>query len=91
MMIVVHTQTKRGTMHKNILSGRQKPLDKQPNLCYIVPMKKNNLQKWNDEANKMFADEVLMPMTKFAVTIIFVAVILDYGFQMIDAIDILTR
>ena len=53
-------------------------------------MKKNSLQEWNDEANKLFLDEVFMPMTKFAVTIIFVAVILDYGFQMIDAIDWLT-
>ena len=68
----------------------KKPLDKQPKLCYIVPMKKNSLQEWNDEANKLFLDEVFMPMTKFAVTIIFVAVILDYGFQMIDAIDWLT-
>ena len=54
-------------------------------------MKKNSLQKWNDEANQLFLDEVFMPMTKFAVTIIFVAVILDYGFQMIDAIDTLTN
>ena len=58
-------------------------------------MKKNNLpivgkiQDLNDEANKLFRDEVMMPMVKFAVTIMFVAIVLDYGFQMIEAIDIL--
>jgi|TARA_B110001454_G_C12628510_1_gene395865 hypothetical protein len=60
-------------------------------------MKKNNLpvigkiQDANDEANKLFRDEVFMPMVKFAVTIMFVAVVLDYGFQLIDAIDILCQ
>jgi len=60
-------------------------------------MKKNNLpyigkvQDLNDEANKLFRDEVFMPMVKFAATIIFVAIVLDYGFQMIEAIDTLTR
>ena len=60
-------------------------------------MKKNNLpyigkvQDLNDEANELFRDEVFMPMVKFAVTIMFVAIILDYGFQLIEAIDILTN
>jgi hypothetical protein len=54
-------------------------------------MKKNNLQKWNDEANKLFLDEVFMPMVKFAVTLMFIAVVLDYGFQLVEAIDILTH
>ena len=59
-------------------------------------MKKNKLpvvgkiQDINEEFNKAFADEVFMPMVKTAVTIIFVAVVLDFGFQMIEAIDILT-
>ena len=59
-------------------------------------MKKNKLpivgkvQDINDEFNKAFRDEVFMPMVKFAVTIMFVAIILDYGFQMIEAIDWLT-
>ena len=69
---------------------KEKSLDKQPNLCYIILMKKNILQKLNDEANKLFLDEVFMPMVKFAVTIMFLAVVLDYGFQLIDAIDWLT-
>ena len=53
-------------------------------------MKKNKIQQANDEFNKMFADQVFMPMVKFAVTIMFLAVVLDYGFQLIDAIDWLT-
>ena len=59
-------------------------------------MKKNNLpvigkiQDFNNEFNKQMLDEVFMPMIKFAVTILFVAVVLDYGFQLIEAIDILT-
>jgi hypothetical protein len=53
-------------------------------------MKKNKVQKFNHEANKMFRDEVFMPMVKFAVTLMFLAIILDYGFQLIDAIDWLT-
>ena len=68
-------------------------------MWYIITMKenKNNLpvvgriQDLNDEANKLFRDEVMMPMVKFAVTIMFVAIVLDYGFQMIEAIDILTQ
>ena len=54
-------------------------------------MKKNKIQQANDEFNKMFADQVFMPMVKFAVTLIFVAIVLDYGFQMIEAIDTLTN
>jgi len=54
-------------------------------------MKKNKIQKLNDEFNEMFADEVFMPMVKFAVTLMFVAIVLDYGFQMIEAIDVLTN
>ena len=50
----------------------------------------NKIKKINYEANKMFRDEVFMPMVKFAVTIMFVAILLDYGFQMIEAIDWLT-
>jgi hypothetical protein len=59
-------------------------------------MKKNNLpyigkvQDLNDEFNKAFRDEVFMPMVTFAVTIMFIAIILDYGFQLVEAIDILT-
>ena len=58
-------------------------------------MKKNKLpivgkiQDINDEFNKMFLDEVFMPMVKTAVTILFVVVILDFGFQLIEAIDTL--
>ena len=58
-------------------------------------MKKNNLpivgkvQDINDEFNRAFRDEVMMPMVKFAVTLMFIAVVLDYGFQLIEAIDIL--
>ena len=69
-------------------------LDKRPILCYIIlmkeNMKKNKIQQLNDEFNKQFRDEVFMPMIKFVWTLIFVAVILDYGFQLIEAIDVLT-
>jgi hypothetical protein len=34
---------------------------------------------------------VFMPMVKFAVTLMFVAIVLDYGSQMIEAIDTLTN
>ena len=60
-------------------------------------MKKNNLpvigkvQDINDEFNKQFRDEVFMPIVKFAVGLIFVAIVLDYGFQLIDAIDVLCQ
>jgi hypothetical protein len=58
-------------------------------------MKKNKLpvvgklQDINEEFNKAFADEVMMPMVKFAVTLMFLAVALDYSFQLIEAIDII--
>ena len=61
-------------------------------------MKKNNLpemigklQDLNDEANRLFRDKVMIPMVTFAATLIFVAIVLDYGFQLIEAIDILTQ
>ena len=59
-------------------------------------MKKNNLpvigkiQDINNEANKLFRDEVFMPMIKFAVTLLVFTVLLDCSFQLIEAIDILT-
>ena len=60
-------------------------------MWYIITMKENKIQKLNNEFNKAFADQVFMPMVKFAVTLMFVAIVLDYGFQMIEAIDILTQ
>ena len=59
-------------------------------------MKKNNLpyigkvQDINDECNKAFRDEVFMPMVTFAGTLMVFAVMLDYTFQLIEAIDWLT-
>ena len=52
---------------------------------------KNKLQELNDESNKLFNDEVFMPMIKFAVTLMFLVIIIDYGFQLIDAIDVLIQ
>jgi len=58
-------------------------------------MKKNKLpvvgklQDINEEFNKAFTDEVMMPMVKVAVTLMFLAVALDYSFQLIEAIDII--
>ena len=57
--------------------------------------KKNNLpivgkiQDVNDEFNRAFRDEVFMPMIKFAVTLLFIVVVLDFGFQLIEAVDVL--
>jgi len=59
-------------------------------------MKKNNLpvigkvQDINNEANKLFAEQVFMPMVTFAGTLMVFAVMLDYTFQLIEAIDWLT-
>jgi hypothetical protein len=49
------------------------------------------IQDFSNDFNKVFNDEVFMPMVKFAVTLMFITVVLDYGFQMIEAIDILTQ
>jgi len=60
-------------------------------------MKKNKLpivgkiQDINDEFNKQFRDEVFMPMVTFAGTLLVFCVLLDYGFQLIDAIDVLCQ
>ena len=48
------------------------------------------IQDMNDEFNKTFRDEVFMPMVTFAGTILVFAILLDYAFQLIEAIDILT-
>ena len=59
-------------------------------------MKKNNLpvigkvQDINNEANKLFAEQVFMPMVTFAGTLMVFVVMLDYTFQLIEAIDWLT-
>lgn len=74
-------------------------LDKPHFVWYIIPMRdnKNNLpvikhiQDFDAEFNKIFRDEIFMPMVKFAVTLVFIAIVLDYGFQMIEAIDTLTN
>jgi hypothetical protein len=58
-------------------------------------MKKNKLpiigkiQDANDEWNKVFRDEVMMPMVTFAVGLMVFTVMLDYTFQLIEAIDTL--
>ena len=58
-------------------------------------MKKNKLpvvgkiQDINEEFNKAFRDEVFMPMVTFAGTLMVFTVLLDYTFQLIEAIDIL--
>ena len=68
---------------------------------YIIVMKEQNMRKnklpiigkiqdLDDEFNKHFNDEVFMPMIKFATTLIFIVVIVDFGSQLIEAIDILT-
>tara|TARA_Y100000310_G_scaffold190896_1_gene190892 strand:+ start:972 stop:1154 length:183 start_codon:yes stop_codon:yes gene_type:complete len=60
-------------------------------------MKKNNLpvigkiQDFNNEANRLFRDKVMIPMVTFAVTLMLIAIVLDYSFQLIEAIDILTQ
>ena len=60
-------------------------------------MKKNKLpivgkiQDINDEFNKQFRDEVFMPMVTFAGALLVFCVLLDYGFQLIDAIDVLCQ
>ena len=60
-------------------------------------MKKNKLpivgkiQDINDEFNKQFRDEVFKPMVTFAGTLLVFCVLLDYGFQLIDAIDVLCQ
>ena len=58
-------------------------------------MKKNKLpvvgkiQDINDEANNLFRDEGMMPMVTFAGTLLVFTVLLDYTFQLIEAIDTL--
>ena len=58
-------------------------------------MKKNKLpvvgklQDINAEFNKAFRDEVFMPMVTFAVTLIVFTVMVDYSFQLVEAIDII--
>ena len=59
-------------------------MKKKNNLPYV-----GKLQDVNDEFNKAFRDEVFMPMVTFAGTLMLFAVLLDYTFQLIEAIDIL--
>jgi hypothetical protein len=47
------------------------------------------IQDINDEFNKAFRDEVMMPMVTFAVTLMVFTVMLDCSFQLIEAIDII--
>ena len=51
----------------------------------------NKTKELNNELNELFADEVMMPMVKFAATLVFIAVIVDFGSQLIEAINILTK
>ena len=49
------------------------------------------LKKFNDEANELFQDEIFMPMMKYAGTLMFLAIIIDLGTQLTEAIQILTQ
>ena len=49
------------------------------------------MKDWEKEFNKQFNEEVFMPMIKFAATLMFVVVVLDYGFQLIEAIEVITQ
>ena len=74
----------------------QTPFGKMENHSYQPEEKTKlpivgKLQDINDDFNKAFADEVMMPMVKFAVTLMVFAVLLDYSFQLIEAIDWLTK
>ena len=59
-------------------------------------MKKNNLpyigkiQDINDDFNKQFKDEVFVPFITFVVTLMVFTVMLDYAFQLVEAIEWLT-
>tara|TARA_Y100000296_G_C4936688_1_gene139360 strand:+ start:209 stop:391 length:183 start_codon:yes stop_codon:yes gene_type:complete len=59
-------------------------------------MKKNNLpyigkiQDINDDFNKTFRDEVFVPFITFVVTLMVFIVMLDYAFQLVEAIEWLT-
>ena len=44
-----------------------------------------------EEFNNQFNEEVFMPLIKTAITVIFFAVVLDYTFQLTEAIDVLTN
>ena len=74
-----------------------KPLTTGALSVILYPMKDNKrnlpvigrILNLNNEANKLFRDKVMMPMVKFAVTLMFIAIVLDYGFQLIEAINIL--
>lgn len=56
-------------------------------------MKKNKLpivgklQDINNGFNKLFKDKIFMPMITFVVALLVFAVMLDYSFQLIEAID----
>jgi hypothetical protein len=71
------------------------PFGKMENHAYVPEEKTKlpivgKLQDINNEANKAFRDEVFMPMVKFAVTLIVFTVLIDYTFQLVEAIDWLT-
>ena len=80
-------------LHREPLVVAAEPLPPACNLArnlllYKVYMKK--IQIFNDEANKLFKDEVMMPMVTFAVTLMVFAVLIDFTFQLIDVIETLT-
>ena len=62
-------------------------LGTKPAAYKVQHMKK--IQIFNDEANELFKDEVMMPMVTFAVTLMVFAVLLDLTFQLIDTLEIL--
>jgi len=66
--------------------------------CCILGAMKNNkmpivgkIQDINNKANEIFADEIFMPMVKFAGVLLFAAIVVDYGAQLIEAVDTLAR
>ena len=62
----------------------KKLLDKRLIVWYIIGITMK-------EINNLLNDDVFMPMIKFTATLIFLAIILDLGSQLTEAVDILTR
>ncbi len=59
-------------------------MKKKNNLPYI-----GKVQDLNDDFNKAFRDQVFMPMATFAGTLMVFTVLLDYSFQLVEAIDVI--
>ena len=73
------------------MTTNQKSITIRLNMIHKLLRATAKLKNFNSEANELLQDKTFLPMIKYAGTLMFLAVIIDLGTQLTEAIQILTQ